>query len=166
MNTIHSQLLCVASQVNRISDLPPPKTFSESLYPFYNSVFQFLKWDLYLLSAAGEVAMHMSESVCVWEQENGGVCVTINPHRDVFIPPLWLKKSMYHLKLSVMLRVVIFIVVAKFNYTTFTPRYFYSVIRQINLNQSEHDLAWFKNACANVSQVSDSRPHDEAVVGF
>lgn len=52
-----------------------------------------------------------------------------------------------------MLRVVIFIVVAKFNYTTFTPRYFYSVIRQINLNQSEHDLAWFKNACANVSEV-------------
>lgn len=78
MNTIHSQLLCVASQVNRISDLPPPKTSSEALYAFYNSAFQFLTRDLYLLSAAGEVAMHVSECVCVREQENGGA-VAVSP---------------------------------------------------------------------------------------
>lgn len=48
---------------------------------------------------------------------------------------------------------LIFIAVAKFNYTIFTPGYFYLVIHQIKLNQSEHDLASFKNVCANVTKV-------------
>lgn len=61
---------------------------------------------------------------------------------------------------------LIFIVVAKCNYTVFMPGYFYSAIHQIKLNQSEHDLAWFKNACADVTEVPDSCPHEEAVVGF
>ena len=61
---------------------------------------------------------------------------------------------------------IIFIVVARFNYSIFMPGYFYSVIYQIKLNQSQHDLAWFKNVCASVIEVSGSCPHEEAVVGF
>lgn len=52
---------------------------------------------------------------------------------------------------------LIFIGVAKFNYTIFVPACFYLVIHQIKLNQPTYDLAWFKNVCANiVTQVSDS----------
>lgn len=52
-----------------------------------------------------------------------------------------------------MLRMLLFIVVAKFNYTIFMTGYFYLVIHQIKLNQSEHDLAGLKNACANITEV-------------
>lgn len=52
-----------------------------------------------------------------------------------------------------MLRMLLFIVVAKFDYTIFMPGYFYLVIYQIKLNQSEHDLAGLKNAWANITEV-------------
>ncbi|KAK2545410.1 transcription factor SOX-3 [Columba livia] len=51
-----------SSQVNRISDLPPSKTSSEVLHPVYTTDFQFLKWDLDIRSAAGEIAMHGCQS--------------------------------------------------------------------------------------------------------
>lgn len=66
------------------------------------------------------------------------------------------KRSMYHLDIisvSIMLRMIIFIVVAKLNRTIFMPGYFYLVIDQIKLSQSNHNLAWVENACAKVTPV-------------
>lgn len=48
--------------------MPPSKTSSEVLHPVYTTDFQFLKWDLDIPSAAGEIAMHVSECVCVRER--------------------------------------------------------------------------------------------------
>lgn len=46
------------------------------------------------------------------------------------------------------------------------PGYFSLVVHQIKGNQPEHDLAWLKNPCARVAEVSDPRPREEAVGSF
>lgn len=65
---------------------------------------------------------------------------------------------MFH---SVVLRMLIFIAVAKFNYI-----YIYSGIHQIKTNESERGLAWFENICADVSEGPDSSSREEEVMGF
>lgn len=46
------------------------------------------------------------------------------------------------------------------------PGYFSLVVYQIKGNQPEHDLAWLKNPCAHVTEVSDPHPREEAVGVF
>lgn len=86
----------------------------------------------------------------------GGRCHCKSIKRCIYASTVIKKKSVYHLciiSVSIMLRMVVFIVVTKLNHTIFMPGYFYLVIPQIKLSQSKHDFTWFENACAKVTPV-------------